>query len=73
MLPKYVPDNLLEREITYQIVEKESLPTYQRKKKVLAIFPLYIGRYTLSNKPHAKNEVEALRELCLCTLKYKMT
>jgi hypothetical protein len=28
---------------------------------------LHIGRYALSNKPHAKKEVKAMKEICLCT------
>jgi hypothetical protein len=49
-------------------LRKESLPTYSEKnKKYWPIFPLHIGRYSLSNKPHTEKEVEALRELCLCT------
>jgi hypothetical protein len=67
-----VPDKLLAQEVSYQTVEK-GITTYlsEKNKKYWPNFPLHIGRYTLSNKPHAEKEVEALQEICLCTGKLK--
>jgi hypothetical protein len=68
LLSKYVPDKLLVREISYQTIEK-GVTSYlsEKNKKYWPIFPLHIGRHTLSNKPHAEKEAEALREICLFT------
>jgi hypothetical protein len=67
LLPKYVPDKLLAKEIAYQMVEK-GITTYisEKNKKYSLIFPLHVGRYSLLNKPYAEKEVESLREICFC-------
>jgi hypothetical protein len=57
LLPKYVPNKLLAREITYQTVEKGAT-TYlsEKNKKYWPIFPLHIGSYSLQNKKQAEKE-----------------
>jgi hypothetical protein len=68
LFPKYVPDNLLSREIAYQTVDK-GVTAYlsEKNKRYWPIFPLHIGKYSLLNKPHVEKEVKTLREICLCT------
>jgi hypothetical protein len=68
LLPKYVPNKLLAREIVYQTMEARI--TYflsASNKKLWPRFPINVGRFTLTNVPHARKEVEALQEICLCT------
>jgi hypothetical protein len=66
MLPKYIPEKRLAREIAYEIVEKGVIIYLSDKnKKYWTIFPLHIGRYSLSNKPHTEKQVEDIRDICL--------
>jgi hypothetical protein len=68
LLPKYVPDKLLAREVAYQTIEK-GVTAYlsEKNKKYWPNFPLHIGQYSLLNKKHVEKEVEVLKEICLCT------
>jgi hypothetical protein len=74
LLTKYVPKKLLAREIACQTMEK-GITVYlsDKNKKYWPNFPLHVGRYTLLNKPHVEMEVEALREIYLCTGSLKGT
>jgi hypothetical protein len=66
LLPKYVPDKLLAREIAYQTIEKGATAYLSEKnKKYWPIFPIQVGSYSLENKKQDEKEVEALKELCL--------
>jgi hypothetical protein len=38
-----------------------------RNKRIWPNFPIKLGKYTLTNVPHAKKEVTTLKELILCT------
>jgi hypothetical protein len=68
LFPKYVPDRFLAREVSYQTIEMGITSFLSASnKKLWPKFPLNIGRYTLSNGPHARKEVESLQEICLCT------
>jgi hypothetical protein len=52
-LPKYIPDKLLARDITYQMMEKGATAHLSEKNKIYwPIFPLHIGQYFLMNKKH---------------------
>jgi hypothetical protein len=35
-------------------------------KKVLHVFPIHIGNYTISNGPHAREDANSLQDVCLC-------
>jgi hypothetical protein len=51
LLPKYVPDKLLAREVAYQTVEKGATTYLSEKNKIYwPIFPVHIGSYSLLNK-----------------------
>jgi len=67
MLPKYVLDKLLVREIVYRTIENGVI-TYlsEKNKRHWPIFPLHIGMFSLQNKRQTKKEDETLIELCLC-------
>jgi hypothetical protein len=65
-LPKYFPDKLLARDISYQTIEKGTTSYLSEKnKKYWPIFPIHIGSYSLANKKQDEKEDEALKELCL--------
>jgi hypothetical protein len=38
----------------------------RNSKKIWPLFPVHIGNYSLLNGQHARKEVEALQDLCLC-------
>jgi hypothetical protein len=62
LLPKYVPDKLLAREIAYQTVEKGATSYLSReKKRYWPIFPLHIGQFSLLNKNKMKRRLKPLR------------
>lgn len=59
VLPLYVPDKLLARELAYQItIEGTSKTLRNSKKQVWPIFPLRCSVYTLHNYKHAEKEAE---------------
>jgi hypothetical protein len=68
ILPKYVTDKLLDKEILYQIMEVGI--TYfllSSNKNLWPRFPINVGRFTLTNGPHARKEAKVLEDLYLCT------
>lgn len=68
LLPKYVPDRLVLREIAYQtVVEGVTALLSSHSKKTWPKFPIKVGIFTLLNGPHALKEATAIKELCLCT------
>ena len=69
ILPLYVPDKLLEQEISYQLtVEGMSRSLKNNKKLMWPTFPFHCGNYTLNNFIHAKKEVIKIRDLKLSTV-----
>lgn len=68
LLPKYVPDWLVLREIAYQtMVEGVTALLSFHSKKTWPKFPIKVGIFTLLNGRHALKEAAAIKELCLCT------
>jgi len=67
ILPYFVPDRLLMREIAYQTMGTwvASL-LLSSSKNVFPLFPIHIANYTLSNGPHARKEAKSLQDVCLC-------
>jgi len=58
---------MLSIEVAYETIETWiTLFLLGNNKKLWPKFPLNIGRYSLSNGPHARNEFESLQEICLC-------
>jgi hypothetical protein len=57
LLPKYVPDKLLSREVAYQTVEKGAT-TYlsEKNKRYWPIFPIQIGSYSLKTRSKLKRK-----------------
>lgn len=69
VLPLYIPDKLLAREICYQIMAESVTQTLkEEKKKGWPSFPLRIGVYTLLNYKHAEKEATKLQTLSLATI-----
>ena len=69
VLPLYIPDKLLAREVAYQISAEGVTQTLKRAKKhVWPSFPLRIGMYTLHDIKHAEKEVGKMNFLTLATL-----
>jgi len=69
VLPLYIPDKLLAREISYQIVEKGMTRNLKdSKKQVWPPFPLCCGTYTLHDFKHAKKEAEKNDDLSLAVI-----
>jgi hypothetical protein len=67
ILPYFVPDHLLMREISYQTMGTWVTSLLLRSsKKLWPLFPIHIGNYTLSNGPHARKEAKSLQDVCLC-------
>jgi len=68
LLPRYVLDRLLGREITYQIVEACITASLSVCNKIIwPNFPIKLETFSFLNVPHAKKEVVSLKELILCT------
>jgi hypothetical protein len=55
ILPKYVPNKLLGRDIAYQTME-EGITSFlaASSKRIWPRFPIKVGRFTLLNIPHAR-------------------
>lgn len=69
VLPLYVSDKLLARELAYQIrIEGTSKTLRNSKKEVWDTFPLKCGVYTLHDYKHAENEAEKIQMLNLETI-----
>jgi hypothetical protein len=67
LLPRYVSDKLLTREVTYQTMEVGIVAALQTaNKRSWPNFPIKLGKFTLTNIPHARKEVLALKEMILC-------
>jgi hypothetical protein len=66
--PKYVPNKLLAKEVTYQTVNKGVVAYLSKKIKIYwPNFPIHISQYSLLNKKHTEKEAKTLKEICLCT------
>jgi hypothetical protein len=68
LLPKYVPDRLVIREISYKTVDKgitSFLSTHE--KNTWSRLSIKVGIFSLLNAPHARKEAMTLKELSLCT------
>jgi hypothetical protein len=67
LLPYFVPDHLLMREISYHTMGTwvTSL-LLSSSKKLWHVFPIHVGNYTISNGPHARKEEDSLQDVCLC-------
>lgn len=69
VLPLYIPDKLLAREIAYQITSEGVTQTLRNKKKqVWPPFPLRCGVYALHDYKHAEKEADKINALNLATL-----
>ena len=69
VLPLYIPDKLLAREVAYQISAEGVTQTLKRAKKhVWPSFPLQIGVYTLHDIKHVEKEAGKMNLLTLATL-----
>ena len=69
VLPLYIPNKLLAREIAYQITSAGATKTLRNsKKQVWPPFPLWCGVYTLHDYKHAEKEAEKINILNLATL-----
>jgi hypothetical protein len=62
LLPNYIPEKLLIREITYQTLKDGvTIALSIILKRYHPIFPIILGEQTLKNAPHAKTEAESLK------------
>lgn len=69
VLPLYVPDKLLARELAYQVtVEGMSKTLRDSKKHMWPTFPLWCGIFTLHNYKHAEKEANKIQMLNLATI-----
>lgn len=69
VLPLYISDKLLAREIAYQLTSAGVTKTLKNsKKQIWPPFPLRCGIYTLHDYKHAKKEAEKINILNLGTL-----
>jgi len=69
VLPLYIPDKLLAREIAYQITAESTTQTLKKeKKRGWPSFPLRCGVYTLHDLKHAEKEATKIKSLTLATI-----
>jgi len=70
VLPYYVPDKLMTKEIAYQIVGEGGLSKglKEQKKAICPTFPLQCGVFVLHDFRHACKEVEIMKSLKLATI-----
>ena len=69
VLPLYVPNKFLTRELAYQItVEETSRTLKDSKKHIWPKFPLQRGIFTLHDYKHAEKETEKILMLNLATI-----
>ena len=68
VLPLYVPDKLLAREISYQTLVDGLTKTLKEAKKSLCLsFPIQCGVYSLHDFKHASLEIDNITCLNLAT------
>jgi len=59
LFPKYVPDKILLREISFQTVSTRTIVSLMmNSKKILPSFPLKLGICSLLNSKHARKEAK---------------
>ena len=69
VLPLYIPDKLLAREIAYQIMAESTTQTLKKeKKRGWPSFPLRCGVYTLHDLKLAEKEATKIKSLTLATI-----
>ena len=69
VLPLYIPDKLLARELAHHItVEGMSRTLRDSKKHICLTFPLQCGAFTLHDFKHEEKEAEKLKLLKLATI-----
>lgn len=69
VLPLYIPDKLLSREMDYQITKKGmSRNLKESKKQMWPTFSLYYGTYLMHDFKHAKKEAEKIKVLKLAVI-----
>jgi len=69
VLPLYVPDKLLARELAYQITTAGTSKTLRTsKKQSWPIFPLRCDVYTLHDYKHAEKETSKINIVNLATI-----
>ena len=69
VLPLYIPDKLLAREISYQIMAESTTQTLKKeKKRGWPPIPLRIGVYTLHDLKHAEKEATKIQSLTPATI-----
>jgi hypothetical protein len=71
-LPKFLPDRLVCREVSYQTVTggiNKELKVAQ--KKVWPTFPLWVGMFSLLDFGHSKVEAAALEDVKLVNIEFK--
>jgi hypothetical protein len=72
VLPKFLPDRLVCREVAHQIVKVSiRIELKVAQKKSWLIFLVHIGKFSLQNMGHSKVEAEALEEVKLLNIEYK--
>jgi hypothetical protein len=72
ILPRYVPDRLVLREIAYQIVGVGIVASLSKsQKKKWPSFPIPLGIYSLLNAKHALKEVEQMEGIWLAQGNFK--
>jgi hypothetical protein len=71
-LPKFLPDRLVCREVAYQLAKGGiGLELKALQKKAWPSFPVYVGKFTLSNLGHSKAEAESLEEVKLVNIEHR--
>jgi len=69
VLPLYIPDKLLAREIAYQITAESVTQTLKKeKKRGWPSFPFRCGLYTLHDLKHAEKEATKFQSVTLATI-----
>lgn len=69
VLPLYIPDKLLARELAYQITTAGTSKTLRTSKKHLwPVFPLGCGVYTILDWRHAEKQAAKISMLNLATI-----
>jgi hypothetical protein len=72
-LPKFLPDRLVCKEVSHQLVKGGvGLELKATQKKSWPSFPVHIGKFSLLNLGHSKVEVDSLEEVKLVDIEHKM-
>jgi hypothetical protein len=67
MLPYFILDHLVMREISHQTIRTRVTSFLMRNSKnIWPPFPIHIGNYNILNGKHARKEEKSLQDLCLC-------